>query len=262
MTAVIGVNPKFYFPSAEGGEVDVYIAGTTTRTNTWQDRAQTTLNENPVPLNARGECVLWLDRSVLYKFVVKDGQGATVYTVDNIAGAQPATVQDTTVVDRFSGTGAIATYTMSQTPASKNDTDVYVSGVYQQKNTYTVSGSSLIMTAASGSNNIEVNIRVLLEYTTLPGPSTETTNRALTAADNDKTLNCTAGITLTVPSGLPPGFSCAIVQASASAVTIAAGSGVTINNVSAHTKTASQYAVVGLVNNDTNTYILSGATGV
>jgi hypothetical protein len=87
MTAVSAVNPKFYFPNAEGGEVDVYLAGSTTRTNTWQDRDQLTLNTNPVELNARGEALIWVDAALRYKFVVKDADGAAIYTVDNVAGA-------------------------------------------------------------------------------------------------------------------------------------------------------------------------------
>jgi hypothetical protein len=101
-----------------------------------------------------------------------------------------------------------------------------------------------------------------LNYVASPGPTSVSANRDLAYTDHGKTLVCTAGITLTIPTGLPAGFSCAIVQSSASAVTISTSGGATLNNVSGHTKTASQYAAVGIVNIGTNAYLLTGATGV
>lgn len=187
MTAVTAVNPKFYFPNAEGGEVDVYLAGTTTRTNTWQDRDQQTLNSNPVPLNARGEALLWIDSALRYKFVVKDADGATIYTVDNVAGAEVggSTVTQVTV-DRFSGTGAQTAFTLTVTPASENDTNVYVSGVYQQKNTYSVAGTTLTFSVApaSGTNNVEVSTLSLLDYTDVADSLQTYLNDGEAAADS------------------------------------------------------------------------------
>ena len=61
-------------------------------------------------------------------------------------------------VDRFSGDGADTTFTLSIDPGTENNTWVYVSGVYQQKDTYSMSGTTLTFSAAppSGTNNIEV----------------------------------------------------------------------------------------------------------
>jgi hypothetical protein len=62
------------------------------------------------------------------------------------------------VVDRFNGTGAQTAFTLSGDPGSLNNTYVFVSGVYQQKNTYTLSGTTLTFSAAppSGTGNVEV----------------------------------------------------------------------------------------------------------
>lgn len=92
MAGVIAVNPKFQFADAlgvphVGGTLDVYLAGTTTRTTTWQDKTQLSANTNPIELDSRGECVIWLDTSLNYKFVLKDATGVTQWTVDNISGA-------------------------------------------------------------------------------------------------------------------------------------------------------------------------------
>jgi hypothetical protein len=92
MSGVVPVNPKKQFFTTAGaplvgGFVDVYLAGTTTRSNTWEDRDQLTLNTNPIELNARGECDMFVDPDLTYKFVLKDPAGATLYTVDNVPGA-------------------------------------------------------------------------------------------------------------------------------------------------------------------------------
>lgn len=89
MPGVIAVLPKFKFTGPNGqplanGTVDVYIAGSTTRTNTWQDQALTVLNPNPIVLDSSGECLLWLDSSITYKFVLKNAGGVEQWTVDNV----------------------------------------------------------------------------------------------------------------------------------------------------------------------------------
>ena len=88
MPGVIASIPKFQFSAngvpMVGGTLTAYIAGTTTLTNTWQDAALTVANTNPIVLDARGECVLWLDPAVVYKFILKNAQGAVQWTQDGI----------------------------------------------------------------------------------------------------------------------------------------------------------------------------------
>lgn len=69
----------------------------------------------------------------------------------------------------FSGTGAQTAFTLSSTPSSKDALDVYISGVYQQKSKYSLSGSTLTFTSApaSGTNNIEVKVAPLVAFATL-----------------------------------------------------------------------------------------------
>lgn len=68
----------------------------------------------------------------------------------------------------FSGTGAQTAFTLSKVPNSEDAIDVYISGVYQQKSTYSVSGSTLTFSSAppSGTNNIEVKIGAQVAYQT------------------------------------------------------------------------------------------------
>ena len=56
------------------------------------------------------------------------------------------------IVDPFTGSGS-ASFTLSQDPVSKNNTSVYVGGVYQLKSTYTLSGTTLTLGASVSSGD-------------------------------------------------------------------------------------------------------------
>lgn len=62
------------------------------------------------------------------------------------------------LVDAFSGTGSQTAFTLSGNPGTKNNTQVFVGGVYQKKDTYSLSGSTLTFSVAppAGTSNIEV----------------------------------------------------------------------------------------------------------
>lgn len=92
MTGVIAVIPKYQFSSALGiplsnGILETYVAGSTSPAPTYQDKALTIANTNPIDLDSRGECVLWLAHDKAYKFVLKNSLGVTQWTVDNVTGA-------------------------------------------------------------------------------------------------------------------------------------------------------------------------------
>lgn len=60
---------------------------------------------------------------------------------------------------QFSGTGAQVAYTLASDPgALGNSCEVFVGGIYQQRDTYTIAGTTLTFTAApvAGTDNIEV----------------------------------------------------------------------------------------------------------
>jgi hypothetical protein len=67
-----------------GGKLYTYEAGTTTPTPTYGNKAGTTVNTNPIILDARGEAEVWLDTLVLVKYVLKDATDVEIYTVDNM----------------------------------------------------------------------------------------------------------------------------------------------------------------------------------
>lgn len=84
-------------------------------------------------------------------------------------------------VDVFSGTGSQTAFTLSADPSTKNNTNVYISGVYQAKATYSVSGTTLTFSTAppSGTSNIEVEYATPLAIGT---PSDGTVTAAKMAA--------------------------------------------------------------------------------
>lgn len=66
-----------------GGLVYTYSSGTTTPKTTYQDAGLTTPNTNPIVLNARGECTLFLG-SGAYTITVKTAAGVTIKSQDGI----------------------------------------------------------------------------------------------------------------------------------------------------------------------------------
>jgi hypothetical protein len=63
-------------------------------------------------------------------------------------------------VQNFSGNGSTVAFTLTYDPSTENNTQVYVNGVYQQKNTYAVSGTTLTFSEAPPvGSTIEVMIQ-------------------------------------------------------------------------------------------------------
>lgn len=83
-------------------------------------------------------------------------------TVDEMRAYTPAgwksTVNYAATVQRFSGDGSTAAFNLSAAPLGENNTQVYISGIYQQKNTYDVSDATITFGSAPpvGTDNIEV----------------------------------------------------------------------------------------------------------
>ena len=61
-------------------------------------------------------------------------------------------------VQAFSGNGSTVAFTMSSDAGNENNTQVFVSGIYQEKDTYSTSGTTLTFSTAppTGTSNIEV----------------------------------------------------------------------------------------------------------
>ena len=87
--ALLSPNPKQQFFDANGeplvgGKIYTYEAGTSTPVATYQDASGVTANTNPIILDSRGMCNIWLLNTVSYKYVVKDANDTLIFTTDNI----------------------------------------------------------------------------------------------------------------------------------------------------------------------------------
>ena len=86
------------------------------------------------------------------------------------------------------------------------------------------------------------------------------TTKTLAAADNGTIIVCSSSsaITITVPSSLPSGFNCMIIQNGSGQVSLSASS-TTLNNRNG-SKTAGQYAILTLVHLGSDVFVVSGDT--
>jgi len=104
-------------------------------------------------------------------------------------------------VDLFNGTGSQTAFTLSAAPVTENNTSVYVSGVYQQKSTYSISGTTLTFSAAppSGTGNVEVMHLSTQSIGVDPSIGTVTTG----AAGSNAAVSITSGgvLSFTIPRG-------------------------------------------------------------
>jgi hypothetical protein len=80
------------------------------------------------------------------------------------------------------------------------------------------------------------------------------------ASDNGKVLthNNSGGATLTVPSGLPVGFSATIIHIGTGSLGITSASGVTLNSWTSKYRSVGQHATLGLISYSSNIFNLSG----
>jgi hypothetical protein len=97
MTTVLAPYLKQRFVDANGaplylGTVGTFAAGTNNPIVTYKDSAGIATNTNPITLNPRGECDIWLLPNVAYKFQVNDALGNLIWTEDNVINNQLVTL--------------------------------------------------------------------------------------------------------------------------------------------------------------------------
>lgn len=108
--------------------------------------------------------------------------------------------------------------------------------------------------------DLNLNQNTISNFAAAINAQTGTTYTIL-ASDMGKVITCSnaSAITVTVPSGLPAGFTCTVIQLGAGQVTFSA-SGTTVNNRQSHTKIAGQYGVASLAMYTSDTFVLGGDT--
>jgi hypothetical protein len=150
LSPVGGVAAQFFTNTGAvltGGKLFTYAAGTTTPQASYTTSVGNVARTNPIILDAAGRVAeggeIWIT-SQAYKFVLKDSNDVLIATYDNVvaAGSGSYTPQN------FTGDGTTVSFTLSSAPNNENSTFVYINGVYQNKNTYSVNGVSVIFSQA------------------------------------------------------------------------------------------------------------------
>ena len=149
LSPVGGAAAQFFTNSGvilSGGKLYTYAAGTTTPRASYTSSSGNTAHNNPIILDSAGRVPggeIWILVSP-YKFVLYTSTDVLIATYDNISGIGAAEFQ----IQNFTGTGSQIIFTLSNASQGENFTFVYINGVYQQKNTYTVSGTTLTFSQA------------------------------------------------------------------------------------------------------------------
>jgi len=108
-TVLLSPNAKQYFTDDDGaplagGKVYTYAANTTTPQATYKNRAGTVPNTNPIILDARGECVIYLTPGVVYDYKIERADASEVWTREDViadAGDANAVAYDDPVAPAY-----------------------------------------------------------------------------------------------------------------------------------------------------------------
>jgi hypothetical protein len=150
LSPVGGVAAQFFDNNGNplsGGKLYTYAAGTTTPLVSYTTSAGNVARTNPIILNSAGRVgdggEIWIT-SAQYKFVLTTSTDVLIATYDNISGIGAASYQ----IQNFTGTGSQTAFTLNAASFGEDYTFVYINGVYQNKNTYAVSGTTLTFSEA------------------------------------------------------------------------------------------------------------------
>jgi len=138
-TTSLSPTPKLQFfdlngAPLSGGLLYTYAAGTTTPLATYTDSTGNFANTNPIVLDSRGEANVWLEGAI-YKFALYTSAGVLIWTVDNINGS--------TFASNATGDGTTTAFSVVN-----GFTAIYINGVYQNRNTYTVTSGTVTFSQA------------------------------------------------------------------------------------------------------------------
>lgn len=152
-------------------------------------------------------------------------------------GATLASTLDVTGVARFAG-GVTFSGTTDHAGVNRFAGGVTFSGTVASNTGYRVTSSA-------------INAQTGTTYTLVSGDNGEII-----------TFNNASGITLTIPSGLPVGFNCTLIQLGAGQVGITGASGVTLNSYASAFKISGQHGAAGVISYSSNVYNISGTLSV
>lgn len=153
LSPFLGVGGQLFNDNGDplsGGTINTYLAGTTTNAVTYTTSAGNIAHTNPIVLDGAGRIPsgeIWLTFSTSYKFVVKDSAGVLIGTFDNIGGVNVGAN-----IENYTGDGVTVSFALPV--GVSNVYNIYINGVYQNRNTYSVVAGDIVFTQAPPLNAI------------------------------------------------------------------------------------------------------------
>ena len=147
-----------WIASSGGGATNLVIdTGSGDGTTVAFTLSNTILNENNVQVYIDGVYQSKSNYSTatnVVTFTTAPANGASIEFTHVVSLSGTPNVE----IDNFSGDGSTTSFTLTSEPASKNNLQIYIDGVYQAKANYSVTTTTLTFTTApaTGTNNIEV----------------------------------------------------------------------------------------------------------
>lgn len=153
LSPFLGVGGQLFNDNGDplaGGTIETYLAGTTTNAATYTTSAGNIAHTNPIQLDGAGRIPsgeIWLLFNTSYKFIVRDSFGALIGTFDNIGGISVGSN-----VQNYTGNGATVSFAL---PVGVTTVyNIFINGVYQNRNTYSVVGGNIVFTQAPPTTSI------------------------------------------------------------------------------------------------------------
>jgi len=169
MASLVPLKVPFFDDNANflvSGKLYTYQAGTTTPLATYTDYTGNTANANPIILNGRGECNLWVTAGSAYKFVLKTSADAIIWTQDNVTTGD---VDD--MIFLQAGTGAVQRSAQSKMRESYSLFDFMTAAQIAdvQGNTALVDVTAAIQAALDAAHTYKVGLVIAPQGTYLTG---------------------------------------------------------------------------------------------
>ena len=190
-------------------------------------------------------------------------QKATAQQILNYITGSTFNTSTITILTGSTVTGSTALFT---TITGTNVLSTNLTGTTALYTTITgtnVRSTTLTLSSLTGSG-VSANMLVSGSFSSMVAALTSSsTTYTLTAADSGKliVLSSSSGITASVPTGLPVGFTTTIVQNGSGSILVTGSvTSVVIRNRQGHLRTAGLYAAATLISTGSNGYIFSGDT--
>jgi len=252
MTTSIATPPKLQFFDANGvplsgGKLYSYAAGTTTPLTTYTSSSGNTANTNPIILDSRGEANVWLS-SATYKLKLTSSTNVEIWTVDNLNGADQATLASTFATLALSSGASLIGYTQGGADS--------VATTVQAKLRETVSITDF--GAVGDGTTVDTNA---IQFALDSGASTIYFPEGTFVVDqifppSNTTLVMTAGTTIKAISNIPANHRMLTIQGVSNVRVL--GNGATITGIKSEYTSGEQRH--GVFINIANTVVVSGLT--